>query len=147
MTTDLERRARHTRSRLRATACGALLILVAATAHAQPPSGGGRGGRGAAAPPQRRQDYPVRPPGDPAAIERGKGLYGVNCQFCHGADTRGGDGGPSLLRSALVLADGHGELMVPVIQSGRPDRGMPRFAFSREQISDVAAFIHTFRAA
>ena len=108
MTTDVERRARHRRERLRATACGALLILVAATAHAQPPPGGGRGGRGAAAPPQRRQDYPVRPPGDPAAIERGKGLYGVNCQFCHGADTRGGDGGPSLLRSALVLADDHG---------------------------------------
>jgi len=31
------------------------------------------------APPQRRQDYPVRPPGDPAAIARGKTLYGVNC--------------------------------------------------------------------
>ncbi len=98
MTTDVERRARHTRRRVRATAFGALLLLVAATAHAQPPPGGGRGGRGAAAPPQRRQDYPVRPPGDPAAIERGKGLYGVNCQFCHGADTRGGDGGPSMKR-------------------------------------------------
>ena len=52
----------------------------------------------------QRRDYPIRPPGDPAAIERGKALYGVNCQFCHGADTRGGDSGPSLLRSGLVLA-------------------------------------------
>ena len=121
MTIDVERRARHTRRRVRATACGALLILVAATAHAQPPPGGGRGGRGGAAPPQRRQDYPVRPPGDPAAIERGKALYGVNCQFCHGADTRGGDGGPSLLRSALVLDDEHGELMAPVVRQ-RPSR-------------------------
>ena len=145
MTTDVERRARRVRRRVRVTACGALLILVAATAHAQPPPGGGRGGRGAAAPPQRRQDYPVRPPGDPAAIERGKGLYGVNCQFCHGADTRGGDGGPSLLRSALVLADDHGELMAPVVRSGRP--GMPKFTMTDEQIADIAAFVHTFRAA
>ena len=145
MTTDVERRARYPRRRVGATACGALLILVAATAHAQPPPGGGRGGRGAAPPGQRRQDYPVRPPGDPAAIERGKGLYGVNCQFCHGADTRGGDGGPSLLRSALVLADDHGELMAPVMRSGRT--GMPKFTMTDEQIADIAAFVHTFRAA
>src|SRR5215470_13685527 len=128
MTTDVERRARRPRRRVGATACGALLILVAATAHAQPPPGGGRGG---AAPPQRRQDYPVRPAGDPAAIERGKALYGVNCQFCHGADTRGGDGGPSLLRSGVVLDDQRGELIAPVVQNGRTDRGMPKFSFTK----------------
>ena len=70
----------------------------------------------------------MRPPGDPAAIERGKALYGVNCQFCHGADTRGGDGGPSLLRSSIVLADDHGELMGPIIRSGRP--GLPKFTLT-----------------
>src|SRR5215510_11357965 len=133
MTTDVERRARRASRRPGATACSALLILVAATAHAQPPPGGGRGGRGGAATGQRRQDYPVRPPGDPAAIERGKALYGVNCQFCHGADTRGGDGGPSLLRSGLVLDDKNGEAMAPVVQNGRTDRGMPKFNFTREQ--------------
>ncbi len=93
----------------------------------------------------QRRDYPVRPPGDPAAIERGKALYGVNCQFCHGADTRGGDGGPSLLRSSVVLADQNGELMAPIIRSGRP--GMPKFTLSDTQISDIAAFAHTFKAA
>ena len=117
-----------------------------ASARQGPPTqGGGRGGRGAAITP--RTAYPERPPGDPVAIERGKALYGVNCQFCHGADTRGGDSGPSLLRSSIVLDDQHGELMAPVIQSGRQDRGMPKFAFTREQTSDVAAFIHTFKAA
>src|SRR5436190_12670993 len=93
----------------------------------------------------QRRDYPVRPPGDPAAIDRGKALYGVNCQFCHGADTRGGDGGPSLLRSGLVLADEKGELMAPVVRTGRP--GMPKFTLTDDQIADVAAFVHTFRAA
>ena len=124
----------------------ALLLAAATSVHAQPPPQGGGRGRGAAAITPRTA-YPERPPGDPAAIERGRALYGVNCQFCHGADTRGGDSGPSLLRSAVVLDDQHGELMVPVIQNGRPDRGMPKFAFSREQVSDVAAFIHTFKAA
>jgi mono/diheme cytochrome c family protein len=89
----------HTRS-----AVSALIIAAAVTLHAQPsPQGGGRGGRGGAIT-SRRNAYPDRPPGDPAAIERGKALYGVNCQFCHGADIRGGDGGPSLLRSAVVLS-------------------------------------------
>ena len=91
--------------------------------------------------------FPPRPPGDPASIERGKALYGVNCAFCHGIDTRGGDSGPSLLRSSAVLDDRNGELLAPIIQSGRPDRGMPKFAFSGEQVADVAAFIHAFKAA
>ena len=93
----------------------------------------------------QRRDYPTRPPADPAAVERGKALYGVNCQFCHGADTRGGDSGPSLLRSGIVLDDQHGELMAPVVRAGRP--GMPKFTLSDDQIADVAAFVHTFRAA
>jgi cytochrome c oxidase cbb3-type subunit III len=95
--------------------------------------------------PQRRMDYPTRPPGDPAAIDRGKALYGVNCQFCHGADTRGGDGGPSLLRSSIVLADQSGEMIAPVVRAGRP--GMPKFNFTDAQMADIAAFLHTFRAA
>src|SRR5258708_2838618 len=93
----------------------------------------------------QRRDYPNRPPADPAAVERGKALYGVNCQFCHGADTRGGDSGPSLLRSGTVLDDQHGELIAPVVRGGRP--GMPKFTLSDDQITDVAAFVHTFRAA
>src|SRR4051812_31099356 len=93
----------------------------------------------------QRRDYPTRPPGDPAAIERGKALYGVNCQFCHGADTRGGDSGPSLLRSGLVLDDQKGELIGPVVRAGRP--GMPKFTLTDDQVADIAAFVHTFRAA
>jgi mono/diheme cytochrome c family protein len=100
-----------------------------------------------ATPRAQRRDYPERAPGDPAAIERGKALYGVNCQFCHGADIRGGDSGPSLLRSGLVLDDQHGELVGPVIQNGRTDRGMPKFAFTNDQVADIATFLHTFRAA
>jgi cytochrome c oxidase cbb3-type subunit 3 len=129
---------------IRCTAALGVFAVLACVVSAQ-------GGRGGQAPPRTvsspRDAYPARPADDPAAIERGKALYGVNCQFCHGADTRGGDSGPSLLRSGVVLDDQHGELMAPIIQNGRTDRGMPKFAFTNEQVADVAAFVHTFRAA
>jgi mono/diheme cytochrome c family protein len=95
----------------------------------------------------QRRDFPSRPPGDPAAIARGRALYGVNCTFCHGPDIRGGDGGPSLLRAATVLDDRSGELIAPVVKQGRPDRGMPRFSFTDDQLNDIVAFIHSFTAA
>jgi mono/diheme cytochrome c family protein/small nuclear ribonucleoprotein (snRNP)-like protein len=80
-------------------------------------------------------------------IDRGRALYGVNCQFCHGSDARGGEGGPNLLRSELVLNDRSGELIGPVIQNGRIDQGMPKFPMTNAQVADIAAFIHNFRVA
>src|SRR5690242_10814395 len=124
-----------------AFALAASFFVVAVQAQQPPP--GGRG-RGPVTSP--RNAYPERPPADPAALERGKALYGANCAFCHGPDTRGGDSGPSLLRSSAVLDDQHGELIGPILQSGRPDRGMPKFSFSPSQVEDVAAFIHSFKA-
>jgi mono/diheme cytochrome c family protein len=127
----------------------AALAVGMAIVHAQPPQQpptGGRGGRGGTIT-SPRNAYPERPPDDPEAVARGKALYGVNCQFCHGPDIRGGDSGPSLLRSGPVLDDQHGELIAPILQSGRPDRGMPKFSFTAEQVADIAAFLHTFRAA
>lgn len=90
-----------------------------------------------------RAAFPERPPADPAMVERGKALYGVNCNFCHGSDARGGEGGPNLLRSELVLNDQHGELITPVVQNGR--EGMPKFNLTPAQISDIAAYIHSFK--
>jgi len=95
---------------------------------ASPPASGqpGRiGGAGIGA-------YPAREPGDPAAVERGRGIYSTNCAFCHGADTRGGASGPSLLRSAVGLDDKNGERIGPVVVAGRTDRGMPSFPLSAD---------------
>src|SRR5271154_5374227 len=102
-------------------------------------------GRGAPAPPRRAPAYPERPPADSAMLERGRATYGVNCNFCHGSDARGGEGGPSLLRSELVLDDQNGELIAPVVQNGRPDQGMPKFNLTNAQIAEVAAYIHNFK--
>ena len=121
-----------------------LFVVATLTLHAQPPAAGQPpAGRGSSRP----EAYPPRPPADPASVERGKALYGANCTFCHGADTRGGDGGPSLLRAAIVLDDQHGELIGPVIKNGRLDHGMPKFALTDAQILDVVHFIHSFKAA
>ena len=117
------------------TAAAVVVVAAVISAGAQGPQAG-RGGGGLGA-------FPKRPAADPAVLERGKAIYGVNCQFCHGADTRGGDAGPSLLRSLLVQDDRNGELIAAVLAAGRPP-AMPKFDFSREQVSDVATFLHSF---
>lgn len=121
-------------------ALSALVYLSTLAVGAQQAPAGGRGRIGGAG----IGAYPARAPGDPAAIERGRSIYSTNCAFCHGADTRGGASGPSLLRSAVVLDDKGGELIGPVVQTGRPDRGMPKFPMSNDQIADLAAFLHSF---
>jgi mono/diheme cytochrome c family protein len=87
-------------------------------------------------------DFP-RPPADPAAIARGKQIFGINCGFCHGSSGRGGEKGPNLLRSPIVLNDQHGELIAAIVSNGRPERGMPKFNLSSDTIADVAAYLHS----
>ena len=90
------------------------------------------------------QDFP-RPSGDPAAIGRGKQVFSVNCSFCHGSDARGGEGGPNLLRSPIVLNDQKGEVIAAVVLNGRVEKGMPKFNLPMESVADVAAYIHNIK--
>ena len=85
-----------------------------------------------------------RPPGDPAQVARGKTLFDINCRGCHGADLRGGDlGGPNLLRSQVALSDQDGELIVPIIEGGRKDMGMPAIGISTADAKAVAAYVRS----
>jgi cytochrome c oxidase cbb3-type subunit 3 len=110
-----------------------------------PPQPAGRGqgrGRGTTFPAQQR------PPGDPAVIARGKGLYDVTCAACHGMDLRGGQlGGVNLLRSQLVLSDQAGELIYPVVRDGRIDKGMPPLPLPEPDVKAIAEYIHSVAAA
>ena len=84
-----------------------------------------------------------RPPGDPTVVARGKSLYAVNCQACHGVDLRGGDlGGPNLLRSQVVLSDQNGELIAPILQGSRQANGMPAIPMNAPDLKATATFIH-----
>jgi mono/diheme cytochrome c family protein len=88
-------------------------------------------------------DDPKTPPKfDPASVERGKQNFASTCGFCHGTSGKGGEKGPDLLRSVLVLDDEGGKSIGPVILNGRPDRGMPHFPFNAQQITDIANFLH-----
>jgi len=110
---------------------GAVLMLRVVAAQGPP----GQGGFVA---------YPQRLVTDPAAVERGKAMFSVNCAFCHGPDARGGDnGGPNLMRSDVVLLDDKGERIGPVVLGGRADKGMPPFMLTPAQVGDIAAFLHS----
>jgi cytochrome c oxidase cbb3-type subunit 3 len=119
-----------------------------AGAQGPPGQGPGQGGRG-----RGQATFPAqqRPPGDPALIARGKTLFEINCRLCHGADLRGGDmGGVNLLRSNLVLTDQHGELILPVVRSGRQNPGMPVMPpfpqIADDDVKALADYIHSVAA-
>ena len=80
---------------------------------------------------------------DPVVVERGKSLFVGACGFCHGSNGKGGEKGPDLLRSVIVLDDVNGKTIGPVILKGRPDKGMPKFPFTQTQIGDISTFLHS----
>jgi cytochrome c oxidase cbb3-type subunit III len=114
-----------------------LLLFIASTnspakAQAPPPAQAGQA-------PQATQAGTPEAQSD--AAERGRKQFQETCAACHAADATGGRG-PDLIRSSLVRRDKNGDLIGVVVTQGRPDRGMPSFAFSEAQISDIAAFLH-----
>jgi mono/diheme cytochrome c family protein len=129
-----------------AAAAAAFIVLAVHPAEAQnagkakakiaPPTGGG----GSVA-------YPQRIPAASDVLTRGQRLYNAECGFCHGEDARGGDMGNNLIRSQVLLNDDDGEKLAPVLTRGEGVEGtmMPKFAFNATQVSDIAAFLHSFR--
>jgi len=93
----------------------------------------------------RKNAAPVSQSYPPALIESGSALFRKDCSFCHGRDADGGETGPDLTRSKLVATDVDGNKIGAVVRSGRPEKGMPHFDVSNQQIAALAAFIHTQR--
>jgi len=77
-----------------------------------------------------------------AVIERGQSLFSQDCAFCHGRDAGGGETGPDLTRSKLVASDVAGDKIGVVVRDGRPDRGMPAFKVSPQELTGLIAFLH-----
>lgn len=85
----------------------------------------------------------VLPKYDPESRERGKTAFGATCGFCHGQNARGGEGGPDLLHSVIVLQDEGGKDLGAFLQKGRPEKGMPAFAgMPQTSSADIATFLH-----
>ena len=100
-------------------------------------------GQAASPPSQGAGVFPSRPPGDPAAIARGKIAYKTNCAYCHGDDARGGEnGGNNLLRSDHLMKDKNGESLAVYLESAKDAEH--KFTFTVAEISDIASFIHSF---
>lgn len=72
----------------------------------------------------------------------GAALFRQSCAFCHGRDAMGGEDGPDLTQSKLVLADQGGDKISPIVRQGRPGTKMPAFNFSAEEIQEIADFLH-----
>lgn len=81
-----------------------------------------------------------------AAAGVGASIFQQNCGFCHGRDTQGGESGPDLTRSKLVQSDVNGDKISEVVRNGRPEKKMPAFNFSKQELADIAVFIHAQEA-
>ena len=105
-------------------------------------SGQGRGGRGGRGGEATREFLGLGRQPDAEMAARGEKLYAATCSFCHGPDARGA-GGPSLMRSEVVLHDDRGEMIGSVIRKGRPDKGMPPMPDTTQtQIAEIAEYLH-----
>lgn len=78
-------------------------------------------------------------------VKMGASVFQQNCAFCHGRDAAGGETGPDLTRSKLVAQDLSGNKISEVVRNGRPEKGMPPFTLSEEEMGDLVAFIHARR--
>jgi len=129
-----------------------LVISLGAQTPPGPPAGGGRG----AAPPSQGVPPPSRGGGggggtagpadkplvDFAAAGRGQVVWIAECVTCHGAQARGTDGGPNLLRSGVMLRDRYGSEIGPFLKKGHPmQSGKPASGLTDAQITDVSHFL------
>jgi cytochrome c oxidase cbb3-type subunit III len=104
-------------------------------------------GPGQASPASRRPTPAAAPQEFPRdQIEAGRTRFASQCGFCHGRDAAGGESGTDLTRSELVGADVRGDKLIPMIRSGRPDKGMPAFTLPDTDMAAIVAFIHDRRA-
>jgi cytochrome c oxidase cbb3-type subunit 3 len=83
-----------------------------------------------------------KPPVDATAADRGRGVWASACITCHGAQARGTERGPSLVRSVLVLHDRTGSELGPFLKKGHHTQsGRPGASLTDAQIVDLAHFL------
>ena len=83
-----------------------------------------------------------RPVVDPAAADRGRSVWVAECITCHGAQARGTETAPSLIRSLVVLRDRYGTHLGPFLKKGHPmQSGSPSASLTEAQVVDLTHFL------
>jgi mono/diheme cytochrome c family protein len=83
-----------------------------------------------------------RPAVDATAADRGRHVWASECINCHGAQARGTQNGPALVRSVLVLHDRIGSELGPFLKKGHQTQsGRPSASLTDAQIVDLAHFL------
>jgi len=72
------------------------------------------------------------------AIETGRKQFETNCAPCHGADARGGERAPSLLRRSPRSSDD----IRRIVRNGILEAGMPAFHLAESEESALLAYVH-----
>jgi cytochrome c oxidase cbb3-type subunit 3 len=113
-----------------ATALACMCLPAVSLSAQSPPGGRGAGDSGV----ERLRAF------DPAAVERGRTVFGEKCGSCHRPNARGGQGfsGPDLIRSVVVLQDVNGRQVGAHLQAGHT----PPMALTPPEIADVGTFLH-----
>src|SRR4051812_7861729 len=75
---------------------------------------------------------------DVAAANRGRSLYAQHCINCHGSTAKGGDRGPDLIRSVVVLRDRLGTAIAPAIAMSATHQA----TLTPAQVLDLSHFLH-----
>ena len=73
------------------------------------------------------------------AYDRGHDQFRSSCGFCHGPTAAGGNGGPNLIFSSVIRRDNKGADITRLIQTGRPEKGMPVVPLTPAQVADIVA--------
>lgn len=74
---------------------------------------------------------------DAAAATRGRAVYAQHCINCHGSTAKGGERGPDLIRSIVVLRDRQGDAIGPALKSS-PHQA----TLTAAQVVDLSHFLH-----
>jgi len=83
------------------------------------------------------QAGPTRPDVNPAAADRGKRVYLQYCVNCHGAQAKGTEEGPDLIRSVVVLHDKAGSELAPALQKLANHKG----DLAAADVGDLSQFL------
>jgi len=116
-----------------------------ATVEAQPPTTqppadavmgrGGTGGRGGG----RGSRFKIYPED---AINRGLPAYNSTCGYCHGQRGKGGNAGPDLIASLVMLHDEDGVQLAKFVRAPEHSK-IVKIEVSDSQIADIAAYLHS----